>query len=158
MRNRFVSPTVHDCPKSVPVQQQFRDSTHISEVIRRYGMDALPAPAPRQPGVTLDQSMLSDGYHDALLIVQQADAAFNQLPAKIRERFKHNPQLLLQFLNDPKNRDEAVSLGLIDVPDETISLSRETIAELQKPSKAKPKTKDVSDPDPDGEGSAGQNA
>jgi len=61
MRSRFISPTVHDCSKSVPVQQQFRDSTHISEVIRRYGMDALPTPAPRQPGVTLAQAMLSDG-------------------------------------------------------------------------------------------------
>ena len=36
------------------------------------------------------------------------------LPAKIRARFDHDPNALLQFLNDPINRDEAIEIGLID--------------------------------------------
>lgn len=35
------------------------------------------------------------------------------LPAKVRSRFENDPQKFLEFCSDPKNRDEAVSLGLI---------------------------------------------
>jgi hypothetical protein len=36
------------------------------------------------------------------------------LPAKIRARFDHDPNALLQFLQNDQNRDEAIQIGLID--------------------------------------------
>ncbi len=36
------------------------------------------------------------------------------LPAKIRARFDHDPNALLQFLQDETNRNEAIEIGLID--------------------------------------------
>jgi len=39
---------------------------------------------------------------------------FNALPAEIRKEFDNNPSSLLEFMEDPNNRDRAIELGLID--------------------------------------------
>lgn len=36
------------------------------------------------------------------------------LPAELRKRFRNDPGMLLAFLEDPQNRAEAESLGLVD--------------------------------------------
>ena len=63
----------------------------------------------------LDVSALPD-YQSALNIVQEAQASFDALPSTVRERFSNNPGSLISFLADPSNRDEAIKLGLVDVP------------------------------------------
>lgn len=55
-------------------------------------------------------------FQEAQNKVIAAHAAFDVLPAKIRERFANDPVALLTFMADPANRDEAISLGLIDQP------------------------------------------
>lgn len=39
---------------------------------------------------------------------------FDALPAAIRKRFSNDPGELIAFLNDSSNRDEAISLGLVN--------------------------------------------
>lgn len=41
---------------------------------------------------------------------------FQRLPSKVRLRFDNNPALLIEFLHDPKNSDEAIELGLRPKP------------------------------------------
>jgi len=55
-------------------------------------------------------------FQDAQDRIIAAHAAFDSLPAKIRDRFKNDPVALLTFLADPANRSEAISLGLISEP------------------------------------------
>lgn len=38
---------------------------------------------------------------------------FMTLPSDIRQRFENNPEQLLRFMEDPANRGEAITLGLI---------------------------------------------
>ena len=45
--------------------------------------------------------------------IRGATEMFNQLPAEIRKRFDNSPGMLLEFMEDPNNRDEAIELGLI---------------------------------------------
>jgi len=47
-------------------------------------------------------------------IVANANSAFQELPAEIRSRFKNNPKNLVEFMEHPENREEAIKLGLID--------------------------------------------
>jgi len=76
-------------------------------------------------GVIIDQSgierkpMYGDfsevpNYHEALSAVRRTETAFNQLPVSIRNRFNNDPQEILNFLEDPKNDEEAVKWGLKD--------------------------------------------
>lgn len=45
--------------------------------------------------------------------IANANSHFNNLPWEIRERFSNDPRYLLQFMEDPNNRSEAIKLGLI---------------------------------------------
>lgn len=53
---------------------------------------------------------------ECLVKVRKADEAFMSLDAHVRKRFDNDPAKLLDFLNDSKNRDEAISLGLVTAP------------------------------------------
>jgi phage internal scaffolding protein len=46
--------------------------------------------------------------------IKAADEAFMALPAKIRAKFDHDPNALLNYLQNEENRDEAIQIGLID--------------------------------------------
>lgn len=47
-------------------------------------------------------------------IVREADDAFMALPSWLRAKMENSPQKFIQWLNDPKNFDEAVKLGLLE--------------------------------------------
>ena len=55
-------------------------------------------------------------YETALQRVITAQESFDALPARVRDRFENDPANLIEFLNDESNRDEALSLGLINPP------------------------------------------
>jgi len=52
--------------------------------------------------------------HASLSLVRRVESAFLALPASLRARFENDPARLLEFIDDPKNREEAVRLGLVD--------------------------------------------
>ena len=45
-------------------------------------------------------------------MMYQGELAFRRLPAELRKRYE-TPEQLFNFMNDPKNYDEAVKLGLL---------------------------------------------
>lgn len=47
-------------------------------------------------------------------LVTNAMSLFNSLPSEIRNEFDNSPQNLLQFMENPENRDKAIELGLIN--------------------------------------------
>lgn len=53
-------------------------------------------------------------FQTAMNTIVQAKQEFMSLPAKIRSRFDHDPQKLLEFIYNPANRKEAEGLGLIE--------------------------------------------
>lgn len=54
------------------------------------------------------------GLQEAIIKVQEADDLFMQYPAKTRERFNNDPVELIEFLENPENKAEALKLGLIE--------------------------------------------
>lgn len=55
----------------------------------------------------------SRDYHDVLMRAQQAQDDFMTLDAHIRARFDNDPGKLLDYVANPKNRSEAIKLGLL---------------------------------------------
>lgn len=51
-------------------------------------------------------------YETALQISNKAKEQFNLLSAPLRARFDHDPGKFLAFVNDPKNGDELITMGL----------------------------------------------
>lgn len=61
----------------------------------------------------LDLSEIPSDLAEIKRRVQHAEDLFMGLDAHVRERFKNDPAVMIDFLNDPKNREEGVSLGII---------------------------------------------
>lgn len=104
-----------DCQDESLAQQNFKAECDINTIVQTFTRTGdLPiAPLPPQFG---DFSGICD-FHSALNSVFAAQEAFMGLPAHIRSRFENDPQNLIAFLDDPANREEAVSLGLVQAQD-----------------------------------------
>lgn len=93
-------------------QQHHKDSTDVNLIIAKYKQTGI-MPEMRKKGVYADVSEITD-YHQMVEKVMAADAAFMTLPASVRERFSNDPAQLLNFLQDPRNYDEGVKMGLYE--------------------------------------------
>jgi len=51
-------------------------------------------------------------FHELQGTIAEVHSEFMSLPAVLRARFKNSPELLMEFLADEKNIEEAVKLGL----------------------------------------------
>jgi phage internal scaffolding protein len=100
------------CQDPSLAQQHMKDECDINVIVERFGVTGKFPVSPIEPSYG-DFSGVSD-YHDALNRIKASDAAFMALPAKIRAKFDHDPNALLQFLQNEENRDEAIQIGLID--------------------------------------------
>ncbi len=96
-------------------KQSFRAQTDINNIVARYQKTGLLEHVRVNPGVFADVSEIGD-YHGMVAKIRFAQERFEQLPAVIRARFNGDPGLLVRFMSDEANRDEAVKLGLIGKP------------------------------------------
>lgn len=99
-------------PEESKTQQSFKEECDINEIVRRFGLTG-ELPDDFRPPMVGDFTEVMD-YKSALNAVIAADEAFMQMPGELRARFDNDPQKLLVFLEDGKNRDEAVKLGLLN--------------------------------------------
>lgn len=98
-------------------KQSFKDAADINGIVRRFGLTGqLPIGNSRVP-MTGDFADAPD-FQTSMNLVIAARKSFEALPAKWRERFGHDPANFLAFVEDPRNADEAVRLGLLERPPE----------------------------------------
>lgn len=98
------------------VQQCDKESTDINTIIKRYGRDCVCAACaanPKQP-ISEELAMLSaEDFTSMMNKTAQIQSQFEELPADVRKRFGHNPANMLEFIQDPANREEGEKLGLL---------------------------------------------
>lgn len=101
-------------PKDEPslTVQDARDECDINLIVQRADFGMRMAQGAITPKEFFDASEVPD-YQTALNIVNSANSQFEALPAAVRDRFANSPALLLAFLADENNRDEATRLGLV---------------------------------------------
>lgn len=105
-----------DCSKDVPLtQQSAKDECDINLIVEKAKRGAIVShvnPAAPQYGSLIG----FPSFREALDIVTKAQLAFAALDARIRDRFANDPAKLVDFLQDSKNLEEAIALGLVDKP------------------------------------------
>lgn len=102
--------------------QSFKDDADINCIIARFentGVLVDPTvPVSRTPQFGDYSDMPS--YHEAQNVIVAANNAFNDLSAKIRERFGNDPAAYFDFVQSLKEGSEdyaeAIRLGIIDKP------------------------------------------
>lgn len=102
-----------NCGGESRVQQQFKDQCDIRQIMAKCRA------AGTRP-IRLDGALAKYGdfsnavdYQEAVSRVAAANSLFEQLPGKVRRRFENDPALMVEFLADPENREEAEELGLV---------------------------------------------
>lgn len=106
------------CATPSLTQQHFKNDADINTIIARYNrtgylVDPLTQ-STRQP-LFGDFGDIPD-FRDAQTQIALAKERFMALPSDLRKRFNNNAVELLDFLQDSKNLDEAVRLGLVNPP------------------------------------------
>lgn len=96
-------------------QQSAKDDCDINVIIERAKRGADIPTNGREP-VYGDFTQIPTDLRECLVQVNKANLAFMSLDAQVRKRFENDPAQLLDFMNDPKNRDEAITLGLVKAP------------------------------------------
>ena len=99
------------CSDESLTQQSFKDEADINTIVRRFGLTG-QLPQDLQMPVSGDFTGISD-YHTAMNMVLAAQDEFLRVPPEVRARFQNDPAQLMAFLDDPANRAEAESLGLV---------------------------------------------
>lgn len=93
-------------------KQEFIDECDINKLLARYRDQGVP---PRtNPGQPQWGDFNAFDLQDSLNMVIEAEQAFADLPSHLRNRFENDPVKLLDWVHDPKNAQEAVSLGFLD--------------------------------------------
>ena len=101
-----------DCEDPSLAQQHFKDECDINNILRQFNITGLLPENPLSPRYG-DFSGIKD-YQSALNAVIAAEDGFMTLPADLRASFQNDPENLINFLDNPDNKDKAIELGLID--------------------------------------------
>lgn len=110
-----------DCSKDDPITQQSgKDDADINVIVERAKRGAVPPVGRSQAPMYGDFTEVPHDLREVLIMVKRADDLFMSLDPFVRRRFDNDPAGMLDFLNDPKNRDEAVKLGLVKAPIEPV--------------------------------------
>lgn len=103
-------------------QQQFADEADINYLYSKYqdtGFFYDPFTTPSsgvEPKYGDFSGFDASDFMAAQNMLVDATSRFEALPLSIRKRFNYDPGALLEFVQDEKNRDEAIRLGLISAP------------------------------------------
>lgn len=96
-------------------RQEFKDMTDINKMVAKYQETGEWTHITRKEGVYADVSGIQAlDYQASLSKVLAANEAFMQLDPELRARFQNDPAQLLEFVQDQKNYDEGVKLGLFE--------------------------------------------
>lgn len=112
------------CEDASLAQQQFKDECDINTILERFGVTG-ELPSARAVPQYFDATQITD-YHTAMNQVVAAQAAFMELPAKVRARFENSPEQFIAFVEDESNREEAVRLGLVAASEQAVEAVQES--------------------------------
>jgi len=91
--------------------QSMAEDTDINVMLERYRITGIPPNLEQRQLYYGDFTEITD-FKSALLAVKAAQETFDNLPAKLRAKFENNPQLYLEYCENPANLEEMRTLGL----------------------------------------------
>lgn len=114
IRNYYTSDLTHpgtQCPGESYVKQAFKEECDINNIMARFQQTGtLPFLNNQQPNYGLAPAI---DFKEAMDIVTGSLDSFQQLPAAVREKFGHDPEMFLRFVEDPSNIHEMAEMGLL---------------------------------------------
>lgn len=117
-------------------KQSFKDECDVNQVMRQWERTGQIGHVSEFTPQYGDFTNVDD-YHAAVNQVNEAEAQFDALPAKIRKQMHNDPRVLMAFLDDPANEDLAIEMGLLPpkptLPEKPDKLQQELAEAGEKP-------------------------
>lgn len=113
-------------------KQSMREETNINLIIARYVKTGLVEHLAKHGPEYGFASALS--FHECMNVVAKAQSMFADLPASVRRRFDEEPAEFLEFVQNPENQEEMITLGLAKrVPEAEPEVVVEPVEEISAP-------------------------
>jgi len=95
-------------------KSEHRDDCDINKIVQRYKRQGQfsDGDLTKKKPFFGDVCMIPD-FQSLVNIVATVQETFKGLPAETKSRFRQDPSLVIDFLSDEKNHDEARELGLL---------------------------------------------
>ena len=103
-----VRPTL-DTGKGLTKQAHKKD-TDINVIVQKYQRTGVIEFANQRAPEYM--AMDSIDFQEAMQKVVHANEVFGELPAAVRKKFQNDPAQFMDFVHDPANEDEMVTMGL----------------------------------------------
>lgn len=113
------------CDDVSRTSQDAKQECDINYIVARAGAGLIAPPTCPEP-VFVDFSDVPDNYEEYLKVLMDAQARFDAMPSRVRERFGNDPAQLVAFLRDEKNRAEAERLGIVKVKQPVVDLPKDS--------------------------------
>lgn len=98
------------CADPTRTQQQFKEECDINTIVRNFGVTGMLPQNVRMP--LTNEFVEAMDYQTAMNKIIEADQAFLQLPAEVRDTFRNDAGKFVEFATDPKNVDQCRKWGL----------------------------------------------
>lgn len=95
-------------------KQSFKDEVNINKIMDRFQRTGAIDHYTNRSMEYGDTT--APDYLEANLIIAKANTMFEELPSSIRAKFENDPAKFLEFVQDDKNAEEMVYLGLTNAP------------------------------------------
>lgn len=107
------APRIHQTHNTEPslAKQSFAAECDINRIMAKAQKTGIITHFNNHQGDYTDLPDATD-YHEAMNAILAANERFADLPSSVRSRFHNDPANLLEFVANPDNLEEAVSLGL----------------------------------------------
>lgn len=96
--------------------QRWKKSADIKTIVRKNRIARMSQINPNlveARGEVLQVFDTAESFHDQMNKCARVQNEFNRLPADVQKRFSHDVGTMIDFIRDPKNKEEAQKLGLI---------------------------------------------
>ena len=94
-------------------KQSYKKETDAKEIVKKFQRTGYLENMSNLEAFYGDFTEVND-YKSAMDAVRGAETAFNELPSAVRNYFDNDPDKLVQFVNEPKNYEKAIELGILD--------------------------------------------
>lgn len=109
--------------------QSYKEDCDTNTIIKKFLKTGQVTHVAKMAGQFADVSAVPD-FHTAMSRVKEAEYAFMQLPSQLRAKHGNDVSKMIDWINDPKNKDEAVELGLrewVEAPPKPQAVKKEEV-------------------------------
>lgn len=104
-------------PEPSMTKQSFKDEADLNRIMRKYLTTGVLPVVRQRLGAAYGEFDGVEDYFACQVKLKNAEEAFMQLPSAVRSACSNEPGRLLELLNNPARRQEAIALGLVEEPE-----------------------------------------